>query len=1121
MRADNLCSCALIGKCVSLILDEGYHVVARCGVSKLRLRIFDGSRRLFTAPASFLITITDGNRTQHVRDYFKSGETVFDLPFFNNHGDNYTVVAWTENPRRRLFQFAVLCNQSSRFLAVFLVIALWSSPGAALDDPRSIAQFAHTAWSAKDGVPSMIQALAQTKDGYLWLGTPGGLYRFDGVTFEHYSPEAGTKSANSNVTSLLALSDGDLWVGFAAGMISRLRDGSGTDYTSRDGVPAGEVRGLVRTVDGTIWAASTGGLLRLEANRWRMVGNDWNFPGKSADTIFLDHQGTLWVATGDTIVFLPSGTRTFRRTGIHVGLTLEQIAEAPNGKLWMTGFQRSSRTLPFPTPTVRPIPLGNSKPPSDRAKVPVGSHAILFDKEGTLWITTIGDGMRRVPLPDQLTGKPAHLSGAVEAFTSRDGLTNDFVHSILQDREGNIWVGTAGGLDRFRKTNLVPISLPIPAQTATLVAGDAGDLWVAGEGLLRVHGRRAVTVGEAATMEYILTGCHDHKGGIWWTAVPGFFHMLNGHFLRFAFPAFVKTDNWQTIQPTEDRSGTLWAAVEGAGLFYLSKNAWRRFDTPPDLAKLKPTAAFTDSLGRLWFGYENGSVIDLETKGRQTLLLRHDSQVGSVRTIQGSDQHIWIGGDFGLAFSNGVGFQKIIPSDSATFGSVSGIQETSDGSLWLAESRGVVHISGDEVRRRLSSSAHRVEYELFDSFDGLPGTFQNPVRGGREVQTSDGRLWFIATNGVAWINPTKIVKNYLPPPVSIRTVEANGERYDPRGTLALPALTSRLQISYTALSLTVPERVHFRYRLDGLDKDWEDVGTRREAFYTMLPPGRYRFRVIASNNDGVWNEQGATLNFEISRAWYQTIWFRLLCALLGITLCYALYLLRLRQYEAAMRMRFNERLEERTRIARELHDTLLQTIQGSKIVADHARISMSDPGKTQKLLNQLSDWLARATQEGRTALESLHAAEAGDLTAALRTIIEGYRATCDIELSLSVRGPSRDTAPLVRDEVYWIAHEAIRNACKHSGARHIITNLIYSKDLELSICDDGRGIPEDILREGRIGHFGLRGMRERASQIGVALTISSSAQKGTEVRLLVPGVKIFVSKRSRPFLPPR
>ena len=221
-----------------------------------------------------------------------------------------------------------------------------------------------------------------------------------------------------------------------------------------------------------------------------------------------------------------------------------------------------------------------------------------------------------------------------------------------------------------------------------------------------------------------------------------------------------------------------------------------------------------------------------------------------MRTIKGRDQHIWIGGDSGLVFSDGSRFQKITPSDSLTFGSVSGIEETSDGSLWLAESRGVIHISGDAVRGALNRPTNRVDYKVFDSFDGLPGTFQNPVRGGREVQTSDGRLWFIATNGVAWINPTKIVKNYLPPPVSIRSVEANGERYDPRGTLALQALTSRLQISYTALSLTVPGRIPLPIPVGRADKDWEDVGTRREAFYTMLPAGRYRFRVIASNNDG-------------------------------------------------------------------------------------------------------------------------------------------------------------------------------------------------------------------------------------------------------------------------------
>ncbi len=279
-----------------------------------------------------------------------------------------------------------------------------------------------------------------------------------------------------------------------------------------------------------------------------MVGNDWNFPGKLADALFLDRQETLWVATEDTVVFLPKGTEHSVEPAFDIGLTLEQIAEAPNGKLWMTGFRRTSRRLPFPTPTVRPMPLGNSKPPSDRHEIRVGSHEILFDREGALWITTIGDGMRRVPSPARLAGKPARFSGAVEAFTSRDGLTNDFVRSILQDREGNIWVGTTGGLDRFRKTNLVPISSPIPAQTATLVAGDAGDLWVAGEGLARVHAGRAVSIRDAAKWGYIFVGTADARGGTWWAAVGGIFHLSNERFSRLPLPDGVDTANIETTQ---------------------------------------------------------------------------------------------------------------------------------------------------------------------------------------------------------------------------------------------------------------------------------------------------------------------------------------------------------------------------------------------------------------------------------------------------------------------------------------------------------------------------------------------------------------------------------------------
>ena len=993
-------------------------------------------------------------------------------------------------------------------LAIFFVF----TPGriSALESDRTIAQFAHTAWGPKDGAPSVVEALAQSADGYLWLGSPDGLYRFDGVVFERYQPQSGDPLPARRVSSLLALPNGDLWIGFRAGGMSLLRNGRATNYTTRDGAPGEAVWGFAQDRAGTIWAATDSGLARLKGNRWSEVGKDCNFPGKSAHTIFFDHQGTLWVSTEDTLILLPRGAKRFQQTGIRVG-QVYQIAQAAGGKLWMAETTRS----------VRPIPLTDKRQPSDETEIQVGSIGILFDNDGALWITTVGDGLRRAPVPELLTGKIKEFSTVLESFTAKDGLSDDVVRAILQDREGNIWVGTSNGLDRFRKTNLIPVALPFKTLYAVLAAGDTGDVWVASQvSMVRVHGGRADRARPLPSVA--ISAYRDPAGAIWWSSFDAIYRYKAGNYTTVALPPPSRKPYQDAgTVTTQDGSGALWLAALREGLFYRKRGVWQRLETASEFARLSPKTAFTDWMGRAWFGYEGGTIIVLKDEKIQRIFSADDSPVGSVTAINGRGRHTWVGGERGLAFFDGKRFRQIIPADAEAFGSVLGVEETPDGGLWLAESRGVIQVPASEVQQALENPSHRVKYRIFDSFDGLSGTFAGTAYNRKLIQGTDGRLWFVASGGVVWVDPVNISTNPLAPPVLIESVRANGGQLGSLANLFLPPRTTNLQINYTALSLSVPERVRFRYRLEGVDKDWQDAGSRRAAFYTRLGPGEYHFQVIACNNDGVWNEEGAHLDFNITPAWYQTIWFRLLCILVGITFCYALYLLRLSRYEAAMRVRFNERLDERTRIARELHDTLLQTIQGSKIVADHARISMSDPGKTQKLLDQLSDWLARATQEGRTALESLHAAEAGDLTAALRTIIEGYRATCDIELSLSVRGPSRDTAPLVRDEVYWIAHEAIRNACKHSGARHIITNLIYSKDLELSICDDGRGIPEDILREGRIGHFGLRGMRERASQIGVALTISSSAQKGTEVRLLVPGVKIFVSKRSRPILPPR
>jgi signal transduction histidine kinase len=304
--------------------------------------------------------------------------------------------------------------------------------------------------------------------------------------------------------------------------------------------------------------------------------------------------------------------------------------------------------------------------------------------------------------------------------------------------------------------------------------------------------------------------------------------------------------------------------------------------------------------------------------------------------------------------------------------------------------------------------------------------------------------------------------------------------------------------------------VAFRYELEGRDKTWEDAGSRRQAFYTDLPPGRYQFRVIASNNNGVWNEQGATLTFSIAPAWYQTRLFRAASVVLAVLAMWAVYRLRMRQVAQTIGARFDERLAERTRIARDLHDTLLQTIQGSKLVADDALEPPSEPARMRKALEQLSQWLQQAGQEGRAALNSLRVSptSTNDLAEAFKRAVE-TTPQHSMAATISVSGDLREIHPIVRDEVYRIGYEAIRNAHAHSGGTHLNVQLQYAGDLTLRIADDGRGADASIFSDGKEGHYGVRGMRERASRLGARLTIVSSAGHGTDVCLVVPGEIAF------------
>lgn len=524
-----------------------------------------------------------------------------------------------------------------RMVVLTLIACLFGCVlGVAQGFEQAIGQFQHTAWTTKEGAPGQIRALAQTKDGYLWIGAPDGLYRFDGVSFERYEPRTGGPFPQLPVRFLQALPNGDLWIGFAPGAISVLRGESVTNYTVQDGVPASSVLGLVQDREGTIWASGAGGLIRLEGNRWKNVGQQWNFPGTSAQAAFVDRHATLWVATGNTLVFLPPGAKRFQPTGVRVGQVL-QIAEAANGRLWIAETTRS----------VRPAPPGSNLPPSDETEIRVGSAGILFDRDGALWVTTLGDGLRRSPHPERLSGKPGRFSTAVERFTAKDGLTDDFATPILEDREGNIWVGTHNGLDRFRKSTLVPIPLPVSPNVVHLAAGDGGDLWVNGRNLwVRVHGTRAEEIRSdlSGDISNITTAYRDSAGTIWWISNRAVHRFADSRFTEIPLPEELRNKYIFRLSVTEDRLGALWLAAEGRGLYYLNKDVWQRFETPPDIAKLRPVAAFTDWIGRAWFGYDGGTIIRIDNGKFKIISSESNSPVGGVLAIQGRAGHIWVGG---------------------------------------------------------------------------------------------------------------------------------------------------------------------------------------------------------------------------------------------------------------------------------------------------------------------------------------------------------------------------------------------------------------------------------------------------------------------------------------------
>ena len=990
-----------------------------------------------------------------------------------------------------------------RVLEACLFFALVCSCSAASgSSDRTIVQFAHTAWGPKEGAPSPVTALAQTSDGYLWVGSSDGLFRFDGITFERYEPLSGGPFPIGTVSALMALPNGDLWIAFMPGAISLLRNGNATHYTSRNGLPNQQIRSLAQDPEGTIWAAAGGGLVRLEGDRWEEIGRDWNFKAKAARALFVDRQGRLWAYTDDTLVFLPPGARRFEPTGIPVGL-VQHIGQAPDGTLWMAELGRS----------VRPIPLSGGRQPIDKAEIQVNSLGFLFDRDGALWALGQSEGIVRSQTPGLLKTRVGRASAEVESFTVKDGLSHNFCRDVIQDREGSIWVGTNNGLDRFRKTNFVPVTHAFTTPSLALAPGDDGDIWVAEtDAMIRVHGDRAVS--SHLIPRDTISGYRDPSGVIWWICLDAIYRYDGGRYTRISLP-WPKRDSPRAVLATMDVAGVFWLSAEREGLFYRKKGVWHRLESAPELANLTPRTAYTDWTGRSWFGYVGGTIVSIKGEKIQKVFSASESSVGSVRMISGRLHHIWVAGQFGLAVFDGNRFCRIVPADAAGFVSVASVEETSAGDLWLGGNTRVIRIAASEIRQALSNPSYRVRYRSFDSFDGLPSTLAGVSALAFETMGSDGRLWFLTSNGIVWIDPAEILTNTIPPPVSIRSTTVNGKVSESLMNVVLPPRTTNLQIDYTALSLSVPEKVRFRYKIPGVDKDWQDAGNRRQAFYNRLTPGKYHFQVIACNDDGVWNEVGSTLDFAIAPAWFQTIWFETFCGCILLFLLWLLYQVRVKQLRQQFAIGLEARVNERTRIARELHDTLLQDFHGLMFQFQAGRnlIGRRPEEAIQSLDEALAD-TKKALATSRDAIQGLRSEPfaAATLAEFLQTASQdlAHSRVDDGEppkFDLIEEGEGLKLTQTTREEVSRVALEILRNAYQHAQAHRIEAELRYGVEtFRLRIRDDGRGVDPTFLKEGgRPGHWGLRGIRERAERIGANVDFWSEAGAGTEVQIEIPG----------------
>ncbi|MGA2535707.1 MAG: two-component regulator propeller domain-containing protein [Terracidiphilus sp.] len=956
-------------------------------------------------------------------------------------------------------------------------LMLFAAMSPALEPSTPLASYGRQAWVMENGLPqNTVQALVQTRDGFIWLGTEVGLVRFDGVAFQVFDSNSTPAIPGNDVRCLLETPDGALWIGTGDGL-ARWKDGTVTTFTTKEGLPTNRIERLDPLGDAGILV---NGKIKFQDGRWTccIVAEFLALRDGSRAEFRVHLAGDVTAIANKSHIELWRGSNQMGQLAVGKelpGSRIQSLYADREGSLWIGTNGGLARWTPGSAGKVQRLPVTD---PLASASV----LALMEDREGNLWVGSEADGLHI--LRDQ----------RFRTIGAREGLTSDATTTVVEGVSEKLWVGTSGGgLNALpRGTGAAGVATTYPIRDALLsnvilsmAAAPNGDLWVGTpDGLNRIRGSSvyAFTSADGLPDDFIRSLLLDRDGSLWIGTRRGLTHWIEpgasaklgksasgiratGKMETFTHANGLGSDLVGAM--TRDAKGDLWVATF-AGLSRLRDGKIENFTTANGLSSNVITALLARKNGTLLIG------------------------------TQDQGWNLWDGKQFTAAGQGSSGLRQ---------SAIHAILDDGNGHVWFATASGLARgdcpeTLMDNIGVEPGGCSNWIE---FGAADGLRSRETAVNSHPSAWRSRDGHLWFATPKGLIEVDPAHFPVNAVPPPVALErfTIDDTPQALHAEGlAVRIPAGHVHFEFDYAGLSFVAPQKVRYRYMLEGFDHGWTEAGARRTAYYTNIPAGHYTFRVQADNNDGLWNMQGAAVQFELRPHFYQTLWFYALLAVLTLGLVLLVQRLRLNRAERE----FNAVLGERNRIAREIHDTLAQGYVGIsvqlEVLAELVRKNKMDAAA--KHLDLTRGFVREGLADARQSIWALRSQDSGETTlpVKLRRIAEAEQST-SLEACFSIFGAYRPLPPGTEREILRVAQEAVHNVKKHAGATQLNVQLEYGpSDIALEVRDNGQGFAPD--ESPAPGHYGLTGMRERAAMIGGTLEVTSEPGGGTTVRLRAP-----------------